>query len=61
MAPHPSFGHPLPKGRGKVSNNTSQAIKGNFLLAPWGSRRLSISEYVSEDARRAGEGSSVSF
>ena len=34
----------------KVNENT------NFLLAPWGSRRLSISEYVSEDARRAGEG-----
>ena len=24
------------------------ANKGNFSLAPWGSRRLSISEYVSE-------------
>ncbi len=34
----------------KVNENT------DFLLAPWGSRRLSISEYVSEDARRAGEG-----
>ena len=34
----------------KVNENT------NFRLAPWGSRRLSISEYVPEDARRAGEG-----
>ena len=28
----------------------------NFPLVPWGSRRVSISEYVSEGARRAGEG-----
>ena len=39
----------------KVNENT------NFLLAPWGSRRLSISEYVSEDAHRAGEGPFVIF
>ena len=24
-----------PKGEGKVSNNPSQALKGNFLLALW--------------------------
>ena len=35
---------------------TFSANEGNFLLAPWGSRRLSISEYVSEDVRRTGEG-----
>ena len=38
-----------PKGEGKVCNNplweSSQAIKGNIFLAPWG-----------EDARRVGEG-----
>ena len=28
----------------------------NFFLAPWGSPMLITSEYVSEDARRAGEG-----
>ena len=28
----------------------------NFSLAPWGSRRLSISEYVPEGVRRTGEG-----
>ena len=30
--------------------------KSNFPLAPWGSPMLITSEYVSEDARRAGEG-----
>ena len=28
----------------------------NFSLAPWGSRRLRISEYVPEGVRRTGEG-----
>ena len=28
----------------------------NFFLAPWGSPMLITSEYVPEDARRAGEG-----
>jgi hypothetical protein len=49
-----------PRGEEEVckesSKGISTAIKGNFPLAPWGSRRLSISEYVSEDAHRAGEG-----
>ena len=34
----------------KVNENT------NFLLTPWGSRRLIISEYVSEGVHRTGEG-----
>ena len=47
MAPHPSFGHPLPKGRGKSYYFQSRLLANNcnILLAPWG-----------EDARRAGEG-----
>ena len=49
-----------PRGEEEVSIDPSKssplAAKGNFSLAPWGSRRLIISEYVSEGARRAGEG-----
>ena len=50
VAPHPPYGHPLPKGRGGKyvilpQRGSPIASKCNFLLAPWG-----------EDARRAGEG-----
>ena len=61
MAPHPSLRDTLsPKGEGEVTTETLWgfpiAKKGNSNLAPWGSPMLITSEYVSEDARRAGEG-----
>ena len=45
-SPSPVLRTPSPqRAREKLVTIPSQAIKGNFLLAPWG-----------EDARRAGEG-----
>ena len=53
----------LPQGARRKLPSFAENVIGNtnFTLAPWGSRRLSISEYVPEDARRAGEGLSFSF
>ena len=63
ICPSPALWASSPQGARRKLPSFAENVIGNtnFTLAPWGSRRLSISEYVPEDARRAGEGLSFSF
>ena len=58
ICPSPALWASSPQGARRKLPSFAENVIGNtnFTLAPWGSRRLSISEYVPEDARRAGEG-----
>ena len=63
ICPSPALWASSPQGARRKLPSFAENVIGNtnFTLAPWGSRRLSISEYVPEDARREGEGLSFSF
>ena len=63
ICPSPALRASSPQGARRKLPSFAENVIGNtnFTLAPWGSRRLSISEYVPEDARRVGEGLSFSF
>ena len=63
ICPSPALWASSPQGARRKLPSFAENVIGNtnFTLAPWGSRRLSISEYVPEDAHRAGKGLSFSF
>ena len=63
ICPSPALWASSPQGARRKLPSFAENVIGNtnFTLAPWGSPMLITSEYVSEDARRAGEGLSFSF